>query len=68
MASLDLLTVPIVVRRRSLAQRIIRFPFVAWSHYTILRRTCGRRASAYGAWLLASLIITVGKEHDHRSR
>jgi hypothetical protein len=53
------LTVNIEVKQRSMVSRLARLPRVFWGHYKIMRRGNGRIVSAYGAWLLAGLILTV---------
>jgi hypothetical protein len=54
------LTVNIEVKQRSMVSRLARLPRVFWGHYKIMRRGNGRIVSAYGAWLLAGLIVKIG--------
>jgi hypothetical protein len=63
MADVGLLTVQVNVKQRSLAGRLVKLPLVFRKHYRVFRREGnGMILSAYGAWLLAGLMITVGKK------
>lgn len=56
------LTIPVEIRQRSLVRRILRLPRVGRQHYRTFRRSgLGVAPALYGAWLMAGVIITVGK-------
>lgn len=57
MASLSL-TVTLEVKRRSFVGRLRRLPWAFRQHYAIFRRSNGRLVSAYGAWLMAGVLIS----------
>lgn len=61
MADIGLLTVQVDVKRRSLLGRLFRLPLVLRSHYRTVRRDHGRIVALYYSWLLASLVISIGK-------
>jgi hypothetical protein len=57
-------TLTLTFSQRPLWQRVLRFPFVGYRHYVILRQTNGRIVSAYGAWLLAGVVVRPGKRME----
>lgn len=57
--SINDLKAVIKVKRRSLPASLMQLPRVYRRHYRELRRTNGRAVSAYGAWVLARLVVTV---------
>lgn len=56
------LTIPVEIHQRSLLGRLVRLPRVGRQHYRAFRRSgVGVIPALYGAWLMAGVIITVGK-------
>jgi len=47
----------IPLKKRSKANRLIRFPKLVRSHYRILRKYCGWRVSFKVSWTLARLTL-----------
>lgn len=51
----------IIVTRRPLWRRVLRFPFVCRGHYRVMRRHgVGRLLAMYGAWMLAGQSLGLG--------
>lgn len=57
---MDASLIHVLLVRRPLWKRVLRFPFVWHQHYGVLRRSTDSRLLAlYGAWLMAGLTVTV---------
>lgn len=56
------LTIPVEIRQRSLVGRLVRLPRVGRQHYRTFRRSgVGVIPALYGTWLMAGVLVTVGK-------
>ena len=56
------ITIPVEIHQRSFLRRMLRLPRVGRQHYRTFRRSgVGVIPAMYGAWLMASVIVTVGK-------
>ncbi len=56
------ITIPMEIHQRPFLRRLMHLPRVGRQHYRTFRRSgVGVIPALYGAWLMAGVLITVGK-------